>query len=243
MPLSLNSNDDEENGNATTARKIPRNYFVSGAKITEINAAVYVGRNMKNGDNNTVEEVMNDMRSIDTAAKSFAAVGVKKLMLAAAKERKILRKRNKHGLCETFKDLQIRWGNWKPKEEPNLRKDFFHVAIGCFDGDKDWDTRLEREFMSKCNYEYEIEEEVEKKKYHKPKATFILDLVHKQKTQYAKTLFFKAKKTHQLYLCRTGTTRGSDNVVRRKKGVYSDNLLRSYKTKGCPANIGKFMVC
>ena len=112
MPLSLNSNDDEENGNATTARKIPRNYFVSGAKITEINAAVYVGRNMKNGDNNTdVEEVMNDMRSIDTAAKSFAAVGVKKLMLAAAKERKILRKRNEHGLCETFKDLQICWGN------------------------------------------------------------------------------------------------------------------------------------
>ena len=243
--MTSHSNDVEENDNATTsARKIPRNYFVSGAKITEVNAAMYVGRNMKNGNNNnSIEEVMNDMRNIDNAAKSFAAVRIRRMMLDAAKEKRILRRRNEHGLCETYKDLQTRWASWNPKEEPNLRMDFFHVAIGCFDADNEWDAKMEHDFMSKSNFEYETEEEVtEKKKGHKPKATFLLDLIRKQKTHYAKTLFLKAKHTHQMYLSRTGTTKGSDVVVRRKKGVYSDNLLRSYETKGCPANIGKYAV-
>lgn len=244
MPSS-DSNENEENTNDLPARKIPRNYFVSGRKITETHAAYHAGRSMQNGVKNSVKEVLNEMRKIDEDGKIFAGVRVKKLMVNAAKERRILRRRDQHGLCNTFDELKNRWKKWVPVEEPELCKDFFYVAIGYFDEHKDWDTKLEQEFMSENNYEYEVETEVKKCKGQRVKAPCILDLIRKRKSYYAKLLFHGAKTTHKLYLSTSGTDKESKGDFRRKKGVYNENLLRVHGKKGCPANIGNLnqMLC
>ena len=205
---------------------------------------MHVGRKDPNGEKSmVVEEVLEDVTCIDRQGKAFATIAVKKLMTIAATEKNVVRRRGEHGLCTTYQELKDRWTKWDVKGEPNLRKDHFHVAIGYFDINVGWDTQIEQEFMSTYGFEYESEKEEKKSKHNRPKATFILDLIRKQKTQLVKLLFAGSKKTHNLHINRSGNTKGIGKVIKRKRGMHSDNLLRVHGKPGCPANVGKFRMC
>ena len=97
---------------------VPRNYHKSGMKMTEVTAACHIGKDK----DKSAETLMEAMKKLDDAVKATMSTNVKKLMVLAAKEKKISQKRDsgENDLCNACKDSQAHWKAWKPLEEPAL---------------------------------------------------------------------------------------------------------------------------
>ena len=154
-------------------------------------------------------------------------------MITAAKERGVKVSTKNNLDCQTFEELRMRWRDWVPMEEPNLRKDFFHVAVGYFDLRKGWVEELEERYMLEKGLEYKKTEDEEtteitgsQKRKRKP-TPFIQRILNTVKAQICvKDLFSHAKKTHGMHI--TSSIVGGPKNFRRTPGQYDERFLHYY---------------
>ena len=205
-----------------TRRKVPRNYIPVGA-ITRTEAALRCEKP------ENINEVLEDMTVMKSDIIHRGRVWVQRIMLDVAQKRKVTSTYKKDGGCMLFPELRDRWREWKPEKEPELRKDFFHIAVGHFDLHEGWAEELEEQYMEEHGIAYEVEPcenmSAEERKTRKP-AGFVQRLINTSKVDVVKLLFkLGREQTHGWYI--NSTNREGPRGFRRKPGKYSDVFVHN----------------
>ena len=208
---------------AAATRIVPKDYIPRDS-ITREHAALKCART------ENINEVLQDMETMKRDITQYGQINVHRIMLEVSQKRNVTSRYKKDGKCMLFLELRHRWRDWKPEEEPELRKDFFHIAVGHFDLYKGWADELEEKFMEEHGLAYEVEQYQEDSASHRKKRKaepFVKRIIHKCRVDAVIELFYFGKSTHGWYI--NSTNKGGPQGFRRLAGKYDDAFIHNKK--------------